>query len=198
MSTRIDLAGRAFGRLTVLRPENTVKGQLRWLCRCICGNEKVIYGGNLTRRGRRGITQSCGCLKQAPPKNKVHDRIEAVERNRYTGSIVGRSRRVLKLPVGLTFDEYRVMIHEPCHYCGDVDSGQTGDNMGISETTVKHNGIDRIDSDLGYTLENCVPCCRRCNLAKNDMGRDDFLLWISRVYEHLKRQNAGVYNAGER
>ena len=34
-------------------------GQSKWLCRCDCGTEKVIYGFNLTHGGVR----SCGCLK---------------------------------------------------------------------------------------------------------------------------------------
>ncbi len=55
----IDIAGRTFGRWSVLkRVENTSKGQTQWLCRCECGNERVMASIIL----RRGISRSCGCL----------------------------------------------------------------------------------------------------------------------------------------
>jgi len=45
----------------------------------------------------------------------------------------------------------------------------------------------RIDNVLGDNIgyvENCVPCCTTCNVAKATMGKDDFLSWIERVYNH--------------
>lgn len=55
----VDLTGRIIGRLTVLRFLHGTKGS-RWLCRCECGTEKAIPGGNL----RNEITRSCGCLRR--------------------------------------------------------------------------------------------------------------------------------------
>lgn len=48
------LVGKKFGRLTVLRRWAGV----HWECRCECGLETTVLGGNLTR----GNTRSCGCL----------------------------------------------------------------------------------------------------------------------------------------
>lgn len=54
-----DLTGQKFGRLTVIeRAENGKNGSTRWLCRCECGNEKIIEGGHL----RSHKIKSCGCL----------------------------------------------------------------------------------------------------------------------------------------
>lgn len=57
-----DLTGKKFGKLTVLsqaEDEITSKGrQIRWLCRCECGNEIITRGTSL----RNGHTRSCGCL----------------------------------------------------------------------------------------------------------------------------------------
>ena len=56
----IDLTGQTFSRLTVIqRGENTSKGQARWICRCVCGNETQVFGSAL----RNGHSRSCGCLK---------------------------------------------------------------------------------------------------------------------------------------
>jgi len=53
----IDLIGEKFGRLMVLKRENS-----KWLCKCECGNEKLISGCSL----KNGKTQSCGCLRSKP------------------------------------------------------------------------------------------------------------------------------------
>ena len=54
-----DLIGMKFGRLVVLSFDHKDKfGERYWLCKCDCGNEKVIRGSSLTK----GVTKSCGCF----------------------------------------------------------------------------------------------------------------------------------------
>lgn len=54
----IDLTGKKFGRLLVLRRNGETKhGDPLWETRCECGTEKLISGISL----REGRTQSCGC-----------------------------------------------------------------------------------------------------------------------------------------
>jgi hypothetical protein len=53
------------------------------------------------------------------------------------------------------------------------------------------NGIDRVDNTKGYSVDNCVPCCRRCNVAKADMTPDQFLGWASLV-AHFGRSGCGT------
>ena len=54
-----DLTGQTFGKLTVVSFAGSDKrGNAKWLCKCECGNEKVIAGGSLTS----GNTKSCGCI----------------------------------------------------------------------------------------------------------------------------------------
>jgi hypothetical protein len=62
-----DLTGRRFGRWTVIRrwgsktyryEDGSVVVPL-WLCRCDCGGEGVVDGGNL----KNGHSKSCGCLR---------------------------------------------------------------------------------------------------------------------------------------
>lgn len=42
----------------------------------------------------------------------------------------------------------------------------------------KYNGLDRIDNSVGYTEDNCVPCCAVCNRAKNSMGYNEFIEYL--------------------
>lgn len=62
-----DLTGQRFGRLVVLeqaedwtnKNPSKLERKAQWLCKCDCGNEKIIVGSSLTR----GLTTSCGCNK---------------------------------------------------------------------------------------------------------------------------------------
>ena len=55
-----DLKGRRFGRLTVIERAagSDSSGCRLWLCRCDCGNGKIVSSKNLLR----GHTRSCGCI----------------------------------------------------------------------------------------------------------------------------------------
>lgn len=55
----IELTGRRFGKLVVLkREQNEPKKHARWLCRCDCGKEVIIQSHCLIQ----GTQRSCGCL----------------------------------------------------------------------------------------------------------------------------------------
>ena len=49
-----------------------------------------------------------------------------------------------------------------------------------------HNGIDRIDNNIGYESKNVVSCCKICNYAKSNMNYKDFILWIQKAAAHTK------------
>ena len=58
--TELKLAGRRFGRLTVLHSigiDNN--GKLRWLCKCDCGRETSVTSNHISN----GSIQSCGCKR---------------------------------------------------------------------------------------------------------------------------------------
>ena len=56
----INISGKKFGRLTVLERTERRRGCVYWLCRCECGQEKLVDGKHL----RHGGTRSCGCLER--------------------------------------------------------------------------------------------------------------------------------------
>ena len=64
MNNLKDLTNKRFGRLIVIKrgktPENITRpNTIYWLCRCDCGNEKIISGNCLGRN-----TSSCGCYQK--------------------------------------------------------------------------------------------------------------------------------------
>lgn len=66
MGKRRDLTGQRFGRLVVIEENGKAKnGNIRWRCKCDCGNEITTEGTKLTR----GNTKSCGCLQKEVARN---------------------------------------------------------------------------------------------------------------------------------
>ena len=67
MSKLIDLTGKTFGRLKVIkRADDYVSPNgnrtVRWLCECSCGkSQPIIVVGN---KLKNGWTKSCGCLRE--------------------------------------------------------------------------------------------------------------------------------------
>ena len=58
MPKKLDLAGKRFGKLTVVEECGRNKhGKTLWKCQCDCGNIKICVGGNLIQ----GSGLSCGC-----------------------------------------------------------------------------------------------------------------------------------------
>ena len=53
-----NILGQTFGRLTVIQESGRNKfRQVLWRCRCECGNETIVPGGDL----RSGHSSSCRC-----------------------------------------------------------------------------------------------------------------------------------------
>lgn len=66
MSRKIDLTGKRFGNVVVVREDKSgtshdTEKRLRWICRCDCGKEWSVRGSNL----KAGNTKSCGCLSKS-------------------------------------------------------------------------------------------------------------------------------------
>lgn len=58
----IDMTGQTVGRWTVLGLSRAGRHP-QWRCRCACGVERNVGGENI----RRGLSQSCGCLREDQP-----------------------------------------------------------------------------------------------------------------------------------
>jgi hypothetical protein len=85
-----------------------------------------------------------------------------------------------------SFEDFIKLVSSLCHYCGcgpDSITSSCKTKHGVG--AFKHLGLDRVDNDKGYTLDNVVPCCFQCNNAKWSYKLDVFEKWIISVYNKL-------------
>lgn len=76
------------------------------------------------------------------------------------------------------------MMGSNCAYCGEEPYQTYKVKGGYGYFT--YNGIDRIDNELGYIVDNVVACCGTCNYAKGTRDFFEFSEWIFKVNNHMK------------
>ena len=162
-----------------------------WGCSCECGGSKIVAQDLLTC----GKTKSCGCL--IGPARLAHNKYPDRERalfNLLYFSVKKRHKNNSKEDC-ISRDRFVRLSVEPCHYCGVTNSKERKDirrdsrkgvvtASTVSDTVIRFNGIDRIDSGIWYTEKNCVSCCTNCNTAKMSLSVDEFKTLVRRIYDH--------------
>lgn len=172
-------AGTKFGRLTVLDFELASYGKGRtkfrkYRCVCECGTETRVASGDLNR----GHIVSCGCQN----REKAADRWRKYPGNPSLNLNLGgyqRSAAKRGLAWELTREFALDLFTQRCFYCGTEPDREISIKGGGHPVLV--NGIDRIDSSLGYISTNCVPCCSTCNFAKRDLTFEQWTRWLDRL-----------------
>jgi len=87
----------------------------------------------------------------------------------------------------IDIDYFSAIIAEDCAYCGCKPATIHNCEQYAIKTLV-YNGIDRIDSSLGYTESNTIACCRACNSAKSN--RDNSFgssAWLKNRRAYVKK-----------
>jgi hypothetical protein len=148
MGTLIDLVGRRFGRLAVLSRSNPLRSYgTWWVCKCDCGNEKVVNGSQL----KSGNTRSCGCLRAEVERtvNLKHGH------NRHRSGQMSLEYRSWAGMRGRCSDQSNVYYGaRGIKVCDRWSSFENFlDDMGLKPTP--QHSIDRIDPDGNYEPENC-------------------------------------------
>lgn len=94
------------------------------------------------------------------------------------------SARKLCLDFTLPLDVFNSLLKGDCTYCGAPPTQKAKHHPSFL-----YNGIDRVDSSQGYISTNVVPCCRVCNIAKNNMSLDAFKAWVVCVFTAASLQD---------
>jgi hypothetical protein len=107
MAKRVDLTGKIFRDLTVIRYSHNDKETRspRWLCHCSCGKEKAIHGYSLTN----GHYKSCGCklIEKRDKGVKEHlekDRVDGTRKSALKAKLHANNKSGVK---GVRYNENR-------------------------------------------------------------------------------------------
>jgi len=193
----------AFEYLTVIR-ESAKRGNHREryvFCNCKCGNKNIEIKASALRLRPK---TSCGCRKilssRLAPKESAYNELE----QGYRGSAKKRNHVWT-----LTQEEFRFLISQHCHYCGvqprkfnhlfnkNGDRVKSRSTMSItnewaSQQWILVNGIDRVINTVGYSKENCVPCCGTCNFAKHKSTYEEFIDYLNKVANYRAMVNKEI------
>ena len=191
-SRRIDLTGQRFGRLTVTTDTGARNGKGFWLCVCDCGNEVELYASRLRGSRSRPGVRSCGCLLDEWRNNQPIKSINDINGTRLY-NLYRRAAILRGYKFCLSVTEVAGMILQPCHYCGATGSMSWSLNRKQGgQDRISYNGIDRVDNSLGYSISNCVPCCKMCNNIKKAYTLDVLMDWVARIHKHMKGHQHGI------
>jgi hypothetical protein len=161
----------------------------------LCGNKTTVRTVDLIN----GKTKSCGCLQAETAKYRDPELA-------LLGMI--KSRRISEDPKvasskkayynyrdgDLTLEDFLCLSQKNCFYCGGKPSN-CSNSYGSRKITSQlsadrkmnadfiYNGLDRVDNTRPHNKDNVVPCCKVCNIAKNNMTSEEFYNWIIRVYD---------------
>lgn len=183
------LVGQVFERLTVIEDRGINKhGSTQWLCRCVCGNERIIESSSLVK----GKSRSCGCLQREAIKAKALPYGTSAFNKRVDS--YKRAARERCLSWELSIEEVRSLFSQNCSYCGHPPSNVAGGgSKGHQYNGVfVYSGIDRVDNSKGYLSSNVVPSCKMCNRAKSRKSYEVFTNWLSKISRYAKGRHTDI------
>jgi hypothetical protein len=170
------------GDWTVLkRAGSDIHNHPNWLCRCICGTEKLVSASSL----QQGRSKSCGCTKVGPrrkrPFESLYNRLFSTAKNR-------------GIEMSLTFEQFLELTNKTkCYYCNSTLVWHVFDGTHHTYLSRRYN-LDRKDNSLGYSVDNVVACCKECNFGKG--ARYTFEEWVvmTEALARLRKANKNVQN----
>lgn len=213
MGNKLDLTGQRFGYLTAIEPVYD-NGKRKWLCKCDCGNTKLVEATTL----RSGHNTSCGlnCLCKTGKGHKNFRGNNFVERDGY---LVGTDRRGYEFYIDKEdFD----LISSYCwtasaseqrmaaggyYFCARMSrKAEGGHKMKMLQNFIWEHYNGSIPNGFIVDHKNMKPCdCRKSNLRLADRSLNGFnsvrerssntsVVGVSYIGEHCK-YHAGKYRA---
>lgn len=162
MPRKNDLTGERFGRLIAIRTAGKTNGRYIWECLCDCGNTAYVVGSHLAN----GHTQSCGCL-----------RIDTTSKMGYSHGLHGTRLYRIWANIKTRCNNPNAPNYKFYGGKGIAICDEWGGDFQTFYEWAMDNGykddltIDRINSDLDYSPENCRWITQSENATRANMKR---------------------------
>lgn len=184
-----DLTGMIFGRLKVIsyegrfptKQDKNHKTFAGWKCQCSCGRTVI----KTARALLHDKTKSCGCILKENLSTKKQINLKP-------NTFLERYYKIYKYQAkhknhiwDLSFSQFELLVNANCYLCGAEPEPKSLCRSKKYKVYSNFNGIDRLDSNEGYTPTNCKPCCSVCNIMKTDMSLIKFVSHIKKIYQHI-------------
>lgn len=143
-----------------------------------CGAHLILRWDAIQYDTKNGKCCKCCGNNKIPNSNSLFN----ISYNQYKQNAIMRG-----FSFDLTKEEFCRLITSNCHYCNgepiEIESLKRYNRTG---KPIYMNGIDRVDSNKGYTIENSVPCCVMCNRMKLNYSLEQFYEHIEKIYNYHK------------
>lgn len=157
----IDLTGKRFGYLTVIKEGNGYrslngKPNRTWICKCDCGNITEVRQNNLTRKEYQTVSCGCYAIKIRSETAKETFTTHGYSKERLYRIWCGIIRRCEK-PYDCEYDRYGGRGISVCEEWHDyVNFRKWALNNGYDPNAKRGlTTIDRINNDGNYSPDNC-------------------------------------------
>lgn len=136
------------------------ENNLKWCGQCKEWFEEVDFCKDAsTTDGLTSICRMCGKKKDAKYGRSLQGKFTCYK----------KEARRRHMEFSLSFEEFKMFWNKSCSYCGQ---------------SIQTVGIDRINSEQRYCLDNCVSCCYTCNEMKSVHTKDFWLAHMKKILEH--------------
>ena len=183
MAKKIYEIGQTYGDYTILNRESYTSSSGKTDQRLVCLNNKTGKEVRIHPSGLKKNVENCKKLQEIFDKGWYQ-----YTYRKYLYRTYKKGAEVRNLNFDISFDEFNDLVSKNCVYCGSeptipISKRYEQSKQFTTDPDAKFNGIDRIDSSKGYTIDNCVPCCSKCNSMKLDYTKQEFLEHIHKIYK---------------
>lgn len=191
-----DIAGIKHKFLLCIRDSGirTSEGSVIWTWLCDCGNyvnRTKSYVNKISTCGN-----SCPLSKEVRSKSckKVEKKLRTLPGESGLKCLYGTYKRRAKkkhIPFNLTLKQFKILTSSNCYYCNECPNiyyYNKQKNISIKSkenSKYLYNSIDQIKPNLGYTIDNVLPCCQQCNTMKWDWDIVQFKNKIKKIYKNM-------------